>query len=495
MLEVEKQIRRARINILHKYKYFASVALMPIIHHNDIADVMATDGKSLYYNDKGLSKMSYEDIYGIVLHEILHCVFMHTHRRKNRVMRFFQFATDYAINGFIRDKMNIKLPEPHLYNKEYSDMTAEEIYEELIKPFDSDTKNKYEDRSQDDEDEDYDDDGCDDDDEDCNESGDEDNDQDQGSDDDDQDLDSDNPDQDQNQNSVQNSGLTQNPTQGTSAPKNLAEYLEQNTKVLSKLIDTPDDSMQSEILNKKRIEEALNKSTDHDNIAKEILEKFIDTNNRVERIHWFHILKNHIRELNNGDYGYQIPNVRYVYSGFYLPSFRVKRINKLSLVIDVSGSITMRPKMLNDFFEHIRNIAEDSIIDSIEIITCNDHIVSTFDTTSGELMFHNFDIEGGGGTDLRPPFDYYLSGDSTPPDVMIYFTDLDGDAPDDPPPYPVIWVVIEARPNTFLSEPFGEVIIYDPPKESRDKNSKIDLNKPLYRLDRKTYQVTEIKQY
>jgi predicted metal-dependent peptidase len=253
--------------------------------------------------------------------------------------------------------------------------------------------------------------------------------------------------------------------------------------------------MQSEILNKKRIEEALNKSDDHDNIAKEILEKFIDTNNRVERMHWFHILKNHIRELNNGDYGYQIPNVRYVYSGFYLPSFRVKRINKLSLVIDVSGSITMRPKMLNDFFEHIRNIAEDSIIDSIEIITCNDHIVSTFDTTSGELMFHNFDIEGGGGTDLKPPFDYYFSGDSTPPDLMIYFTDLDGNAPDDPPPYPVIWVVIECSPNTFLSEPFGEVIIYDPPKESRDKDSKIDLNKPLYRLDRKTYQITEIKQY
>lgn len=493
MLEVEKQIRRARINILHKYKYFASVALMPIIHHNDIADVMATDGKSLYYNDKGLSKMSYEDIYGVVLHEILHCVFMHTHRRKNRVMRFFQFATDYAINSFIRDKMNLKLPEPHLYNKEYSDMTAEEIYEELIKPFDSDTKNKYiKDQNQDPDDEDQDSD---------DEDQDPDN-EDQGSDDEDYDQDYDQgPDSDKSKNNQDTDNEDQDPdnededsdpTQD-SCPKNLAEYLDQNTKVLSKLIDTPDDSMQSEILNKKRIEEALNKSDDY--LSKEILEKFIDTNNRVERIHWFHILKNHIRELNNGDYGYQIPNVRYVYSGFYLPSFRVKRINKLSLVIDVSGSITMRPKMLNDFFEHIRNIAEDSIIDSIEIITCNDHIVSTFDTTSGELMFHNFDIEGGGGTDLRPPFDYYLSGDSTPPDVMIYFTDLDGDVPDDPPPYPVIWVVIEARPNTFLSEPFGEVIIYDPPKESRDKNSKIDLNKPLYRLDRKTYQVTEIKQY
>jgi predicted metal-dependent peptidase len=543
MLEAEKQIRRARVNILHKYRYFASIALMPIVRYDALTEVMATDGKTLFFNDSGVSALPYQDIYAITLHEILHCVFMHTFRRKNRKMRYYQFAADYAVNSFIRNKIKLQLPEPHLYDERFKDLTTEEIYEELLKPFENQKHQKSIDQDQD---QDQDSDDQNQDDQDLDDQDQDSNDQDQDSDDQDQDQDSDDQDQDQDANSSntsdkksnkqsykdsnnsnnsnnsnqnqkessdQNNSDTNNQDKNNkqqNKPRNLAELLEQTSKPFGQIVDTPDASIKSESLYRQQLENALTQQS-KDYIATSLLETIQKTYSKPERIDWFHILKNHVRDLFNGDYGFHIPNVRYVYSGFYLPSFKVKKINKLSLVIDISGSISQRPKMLNDFFEHIRNIAEDSSIDDIEVITCNTQIVSTFNISSVELMFHNFNIDGGGGTDLRPPFEYYDEGLSPQPDLMIFFTDLDGDVPDSPPNYPVVWVVIEhpSQHRTFISEPFGEAIIYDPPKEDyqsatfsrynntykQNTNNKItnSKNDPIYRLDRKTYNITEIK--
>jgi predicted metal-dependent peptidase len=126
----------------------------------------------------------------------------------------------------------------------------------------------------------------------------------------------------------------------------------------------------------------------------------------------------------------------------------------------------MRRGMLGDFFEHIRNIAEDVQIDNIEILTCNTKIVDAFTITSHELMFHNFEIHGGGGTNLFPPLDYYdnIDSDNIPPDLMIYFTDLDGEFRKDPPDFPIVWVVIEHpnRPGVFLDAPYGVEVRYVP---------------------------------
>jgi len=50
------------------------------------------------------------------------------------------------------------------------------------------------------------------------------------------------------------------------------------------------------------------------------------------------------------------------------------------------------------------------------------------------------DLEGGGGTDFRPVFDW-VEHENRSPNMLVYFTDAEGDFPKVPPNYPVIWLV------------------------------------------------------
>ena len=49
-------------------------------------------------------------------------------------------------------------------------------------------------------------------------------------------------------------------------------------------------------------------------------------------------------------------------------------------------------------------------------------------------------LPGGGGTSLRPVFDWIDRQDKAP-DLLVYFTDAQGEFPEREPPYPVIWLV------------------------------------------------------
>jgi len=49
-------------------------------------------------------------------------------------------------------------------------------------------------------------------------------------------------------------------------------------------------------------------------------------------------------------------------------------------------------------------------------------------------------IQGGGGTDFRPIFDW-ITRQGREPDLLLYFTDAMGDFPAHEPPFPVFWLV------------------------------------------------------
>ena len=52
------------------------------------------------------------------------------------------------------------------------------------------------------------------------------------------------------------------------------------------------------------------------------------------------------------------------------------------------------------------------------------------------------EVHGRGGTDLRPPFEPAFLRQHNP-DVLVYFTDGNGPAPDQAPPLPVICLLIQ----------------------------------------------------
>ena len=86
---------------------------------------------------------------------------------------------------------------------------------------------------------------------------------------------------------------------------------------------------------------------------------------------------------------------------------------------------------------------------SITVVECDAAIKKVY-RYSGQLN----EVRGRGGTDLRPPFAPALLG-RVKPDVIVYFTDGYGQAPDAPPSVPIIWCL---TPEGQKPAPWGREI-------------------------------------
>ena len=78
----------------------------------------------------------------------------------------------------------------------------------------------------------------------------------------------------------------------------------------------------------------------------------------------------------------------------------------------------------------------------LTLVECDTHIrrVRTFRSGDDLSALAGMRLRGGGGTDLRPPFDLAAQD---PPDALIFLTDGDGRAPGQRPNFPVMWVLPE----------------------------------------------------
>jgi predicted metal-dependent peptidase len=65
-----------------------------------------------------------------------------------------------------------------------------------------------------------------------------------------------------------------------------------------------------------------------------------------------------------------------------------------------------------------------------------------------EAMRLPAEISGGGGTDFRPLFDW-IEREHLSPDLLIYFTDAEGQFPAREPSFPVAWLVKGKAPTPF----------------------------------------------
>lgn len=128
----EFKITKARGTLISQQPFFGTLALrlkIVPIEHPDVP-VMATDGKSLFYNPAAVKAMPQQQVMGVVAHEVLHCAFQHMFRRRHRHHQKWNKACDYVINAILLQE-RFSLPEGRLFNSKYSDMSAEEVYEKL----------------------------------------------------------------------------------------------------------------------------------------------------------------------------------------------------------------------------------------------------------------------------------------------------------------------------------------------------------------------------
>ena len=125
------------------------------------------------------------------------------------------------------------------------------------------------------------------------------------------------------------------------------------------------------------------------------------------------------------------------------PSLRSAQAD-IVVVLDTSGSISEQE--IDEFMSEIDAI-KGQLRARIVLLACDAVLAE-----DGPWLFEPWDefrlpksICGGGGTDFRPAFEWAVR-QHREPDLLLYFTDAEGDFPEREPNFPVIWLVKGKNP-------------------------------------------------
>jgi Putative metallopeptidase domain/VWA-like domain (DUF2201) len=133
----------------------------------------------------------------------------------------------------------------------------------------------------------------------------------------------------------------------------------------------------------------------------------------------------------------------------YERATKASRTGRIALAVDTSGSIN--DGILSRFAAEIAAVLKQTE-PQLRLIVCDAgvHQICDFAGIEGAKLLRGFKFKGGGGTDFRPAI---AEASKWKPDLLIYLTDLEGEAGDEPG-FPVLWAVAEGR----ATAPWGRVI-------------------------------------
>jgi len=182
---------------------------------------------------------------------------------------------------------------------------------------------------------------------------------------------------------------------------------------------------------------------------------------RMHYVNFNTLLARFMRNLRQPDYDWSTPNPRYISQGLYLPALRprTRGIDNAIVCIDSSASIDLTA--LDIFWGRARELFAQLQPRLLHLLVIDKHVHQHLTYSSGGLP-PKLHIQGRGGTDFRPAFQY-VEDHRLRPDLLLYFTDLDGPFPKRPPRYPVVWLSY-AR-HVRRKAPWGtQIDIYPPSK-------------------------------
>lgn len=142
---------------------------------------------------------------------------------------------------------------------------------------------------------------------------------------------------------------------------------------------------------------------------------------------------------------------RLVSQKLYLPSYTGFGAGEIVCVTDTSGS--MGTKEFDASWAEFSDIIMNCRPERLWLMACDARVHNVHELPSYHDIYSSRpEMRGGGGTSFIPAFEKVEELQLSPV-LMVYFTDLYGSFPDEPPPYPVIWVA-----TTDEVAPFGETI-------------------------------------
>lgn len=164
------------------------------------------------------------------------------------------------------------------------------------------------------------------------------------------------------------------------------------------------------------------------------------------KVPWSEVLRDFLLRVVKDDESWTRRNRRY--RSVYLPARHSERMGPIVIIGDSSGSIWCSPEDLQMFASEIQAVADQVMPEHIRLIWADTEVAGERVFEQGETLV--FDVQGGGGTDMRVPLKYVEQYD---PEVVILLTDGFTPWPSVEPPYPLIVCC-----NTETSVPVGSVI-------------------------------------
>lgn len=352
----------------------------------------ATDGERIFMDIAFCTTLSNDERLFVMAHEVWHCVLMHMLRCQTRDPSAFNVATDMEVNRMLK-KEGLKPPSKCLMPKaEWDELSAEEIYEHIRKR----------------------------------------------------------PKQGMQEQDVR--GVDMQDGDGIGSDKQFDKHIYPSTS------SGEDDTIVvtdqwGEVGFDKDYAPLITKE-----LADKIRERIVAVAQQIERtrgtipehlanivraalrpqIRWQEVLAQFVTSCYGGSRRWLPPNRRHISQGLYLQSSRKERL-QAAVAIDTSGSTTAD---LPQFFSELTSLLNTFGDYELTVMQCDCEIqnVEKFDAYT---PFHSIDWKayGHGGTDFRPPFVYVAEHSEIEPSCLIYITGGCGPAPDNPPPYPVLWIL------------------------------------------------------
>ncbi len=409
---IENKLSAARTRLILDKPFLGALVLrLPLVEADPSwCKSTDTDMKKLYINADYIKQLTTEEAQFALAHEALHCALSHFARRQHRVKHRWEMACDFAINPILVEE-GLKPPAHILYMREYAGMTAEEIYP-LLQDIENEASN---DLGQNTEQGDQ-------------ESG-EQTDQGEAKNTENQQLNS--QQQDTGERGKGQTGEGHATEENNTPPDDNAS---------DRQSQPPPNLSNEEIQNltaqwQQRMAGAAQQALQAGKLSQSMA-RLVD-HLLQPQLPWRMLLARYMTATAREDYSYSRPSSRRGEPAIY-PRLRSHQVN-IIVALDISGSIAT--KEISEFLAEVNQI-KAQVRARLTLHACDSEV-----TDEGPWQFEPWEepklpisFKGGGGTRFTPVFDW-IENQEIYPDLLVYFTDAEGEFPQREPNYPVIWLV------------------------------------------------------
>ena len=400
MSDIETKLAAARTRLILDKPFLGALALrLPMVAADPKwCKTTATDARSFYYNPGYVEGLSLDQAQFVLAHEALHCALSHFARRQHRVRWRWDIACDYAINPLLV-KEGLKPPFGTIVLDMFEGMTAEEIYPCID---DNNTDEPMDQHIYD---------------------GDEGDPRDSGQQHGDE------------EGRGEGSEAAAEPSEargGASAVQPTPSAGEQGAPQPQPLSASEREALSAQW--QQRLAGAAQQAQQAGKFGGALARLVGEL--LQPKLPWRSLLAQYMNQVAREDYSYMRPSRRE--GAMILPSLRSAQA-EIVAAVDTSGSVGNDE--IGAFLAEI-DALKGQLRARVTLLACDATLAEdgpwVFEPWEEFKLPHEF--RGGGGTRFTPVFDW-VERHGRQPDLLLYFTDAEGEFPDHAPSYPVIWLV------------------------------------------------------